>query len=224
MMTQNNFWTLIQKWGTFSPNTNEPPPFFRQVFSLKDKIIVPYDELFSASHDYSLSNLVPHMFIDDQKQAVFAEKPEAHSDALDKVFAVFSPDFSNFVNIYPQFNNTMILLNRLVASAWQQMGRYVVLTLSWAGKESFDVAFENIETGCQVAISTEGVNNKQVFLSGFKEAVQRIKPAKIFWKGTVPDCVCEIFDKQNIVQIEKRHDLQNIRTKAKTSAMQHVLF
>lgn len=185
MMTENNFFTLCQKWSGFSDSKNIPR-FFRQSFNVKDKKFVPYDELSAAVKTEHSKNLIPHFFIDDKKQVCFAGNPEKHSEILDKVFALCSTDFSVFSNTYSQFNNAIILLNRLVASYWQQKGRFVILTLTWGNEETYEAAFSNIEKGSAVSVSTEGVNDWNCFKKGFLEMLKEIEPAEICWYGTVP--------------------------------------
>ena len=68
MMTENNFFTHIQKWSVCKADTTEPPKFFRQSFDLAEKTIVPYDELSSWKNEEQLQNLIPHFFIEDYKQ------------------------------------------------------------------------------------------------------------------------------------------------------------
>ena len=123
MMTQNNFFTHIQKWSCRKSDTKAPPKFYRQVFELKNKIIVPYDELTSWKNEMPIGNLVPHFFIADDKQVCFADNPQKHSDILDSCFAVFSPDYSVFTNVYSQFNNAALLLNRLIAILLARYGK-----------------------------------------------------------------------------------------------------
>lgn len=52
MMTENNFFTHIQKWAVCKAVTTEPPKFFRQSFDLADKTFVPYDELSSWKNGF----------------------------------------------------------------------------------------------------------------------------------------------------------------------------
>ena len=207
MITQNNFFTHSQKWSCGKIGTKEPPRFYRQVFDLTDKMIVPYDELASWKNDVALKSLVPHFFIKDSKQVCFADNPKKHSDLLNECYAVFSPDYSVFTNGYSQFNNANLLLNRLIASYWQSMGRYVVLTLSWALEDTYDTAFSNIEKGCIVAISTKGVNDWQCFKKGFLEMLKRIEPSRICWYGKIPNWVYDFFESRNIIIIKNRHKI-----------------
>lgn len=223
MMTENNFFTLCQKWCGFSQNA-EIPMFYRQSIDVRDKIFVPYDELESVSKSVPLEKLVPHFFIDDKKQVNFACNPDGHSELLDKVYAVFSTDFSVFTNTYPQFNNALLLLNRLVASYWQQKDRFVVITLSWAGKETYETAFLNIEKGSAVGISTEGVSDWICFRNGFLEMLKVVQPSVICWYDRIPEWVYEYFSKDRIIQIPKRFKILQSRELAKESVLYGKLF
>ncbi len=205
MLTENNFFTLIKKWTCKTTNSKEPPRFFKQSINLQDKIFAPYDELGSWMKHEKPQRIIPHFFISDQKQTCFAGDPAKHSDILDSCFAVFSPDYSVFTNAYTQFNNAMILLNRLIASYWQSLERYVILTLSWAGGDTYDTAFSNIEKNCVVAISTEGVSDWECFKNGFLELLKRIEPQKICWYGKIPNWAYDYYDSSDIIRIKKRH-------------------
>lgn len=210
VMTENNFFTLCQKWCGFTQNA-EIPRFYRQSIDFKDKIFVPYDELETVSKYVPLEKLIPHFFIEDAKQANFACNPDGHSELLDKVYAVFSTDFSVFTNTYPQFNNALLLLGRLVASYWQQKDRFVVITLSWAGKDTYETAFSNIEKGSVVGISTEGVSDWICFKNGFLEMLKVVEPSLICWHDKIPKWVFKSFEKNRIVQVPKRFEIARKR-------------
>lgn len=223
MMTENNFFTLCQKWCGFSQNA-EIPKFFRQTIDFRDKIFVPYDEFESMSKSVPLEKLIPHFFIGDEKQVYFACNPDGHSELLDKVYAVFSTDFSVFTNTYPQFNNALLFLNRLVASYWQQKDRFVVITLSWAGKDTYETAFSNIEKGSSVGISTEGVSDWICFKNGFLEMLKVIEPSVICWHDRIPEWVSEYFSTNKIIPIPKRFKIVSERKEIELKKCQYELF
>ncbi len=224
MLTENNFFTHIQKWACRKEDSKKPPKFFKQVFDLNQKIIVPYDELNSWKNESPLENLVPHFFIEDSKQTCFADNPKKHSDILNSCYALFSPDYSVFTNGYSQFNNASLLLNRLIASYWQSMGRYVILTLSWALDDTYETAFSNIEKGVVVAVSTEGINDWLCFKNGFLEMLQKVEPSKICWYGKIPEWVSRYFSLKNIISIKKRHHAAKEKEDEKLLKEQLVLF
>lgn len=214
-MTGNNFFTHIKKWGKFMEKTGNPPKFFKQIFSVDKKEFIPFDELrFRLKGDES-KKFIPHFFIDDSKQTCFADNPDKYSNILDSTFAVCSPDYSVFLNVFPAFNNAVILLGRLVASYWQQKGHFVVLTLTWANEETFDMAFDNIEEGSIVAISTQGVSDYECFKRGFLEMLQRVKPSFICFHDKIPEWIYDVFPKDKITIIPKRHEQVKQRIKEK---------
>lgn len=223
MMTENNFFTLCKKWCGFTQNA-EIPRFYRQNIDFRDKIFVPYDELETASKSVPLEKLIPHFFIEDAKQVNFACNPDGHSELLDKVYAVFSTDFSVFTNTYPQFNNALLLLNRLNASYWQQKDRFVIITLSWAGEDTYETAFSNIEKGSSVGISTEGVSDWICFKNGFLEMLKIVAPSAICWYDRIPKWVFGYFSKDRIIQIPKRFKIVSERKKLELKKYQYELF
>lgn len=224
MLTENNFFTHIQKWSCHNANAKRPPKFFKQAICLDKKIIVPYDELNSWKNENPLENLVPHFFIEDFKQVCFADNPKKHSDILNSCYALFSPDYSVFTNGYSQFNNASLLLNRLIASYWQGMGRYVILTLSWALEDTYETAFSNIEKVVVVAVSTEGVNDWKCFKNGFLEMLQKVEPTKICWYGKIPNWINHCFSLENIISIKKRYRAVKEKENEKLLKEQPVLF
>lgn len=205
-MTQNNFFTLCEKWNTFSTN-KDVPNFYKQCFYPSEKKFIPYDELSSFSKENTIKNVIPHFFIKDEKQVSFASNPDAYSDLLDNVYAIFSTDFSVFVNTFSQFNNAIILLNRLIASYWQQKGRFVILTLTWGLEDTYDTAFSNIEKGAIVGISTEGVTDWNCFKTGFIEMINRIEPDFICWYDKIPLWVYEYYPEEKIIKVPKRFEV-----------------
>ena len=122
------------------------------------------------------------------------------------------------------YKNASLLLNRLIASYWQSIGRFVIITLSWADKDTYDTAFSNIEKGCIVGISTEGVSDWECFKNGFLEMHKRIEPSKIFWYDKIPEWVNDYYDTENIIVMKKRHKAAKERKSEKVRKMQPRLF
>lgn len=204
MIQQNNFCTIIKKWGTIVQDRESPPRFFKQHFSLKDKFFIPYDELKTYCKVYKSENVIPHFFIDDSKQTCFASHPDAHSDLLDTVHALCSPDYSVYTNVFAEFNISQILLSRLIARYWQDKGRFVILSVSWSQANTFDIAFNNVEKGCIVAVSHIGVTDETCFKQGFIEMLKRIEPETICWYGAIPFWVDTFYETKNIIRMQKR--------------------
>lgn len=206
MLTQNNFFTMIKKWGMAIKDLGNPPMFYKQSFDTENKQFVPFDELKSRIKNTHKKDIISHFFIQDNKQVCFISNPAVHKDILNSVYATCSPDFSVFLNVYPQFNNATILLNRLIASSFQQQDRFVILTLSWGNADTYNVAFDNIQRGSIVAVSTLGINDQQCFRLGFTEMIKRVSPQKICWYYKIPDWVKNVYLLENIVIMQKRYE------------------
>ena len=104
------------------------------------------------------------------------------------LMAVASPDFSVYpgMNYYEIEHN--VFMSRWLGSLWQSQGINVIPTISWAGKETYDVCFSGVEKGTAVMISTLGVDkNFDMFISGFNEMKRRIEPALIIVVGKLYD-------------------------------------
>ena len=140
----------------------------------------------------------------------------------------FSDDGFNLFNVdtfqYQIYYNDRMLLNRLIASYWQGLGRSVIITLSWARKETYNTAFSNIEKGCIVGIATEGVSDWECFEKGFLEMLERIEPSKICWYDRVPEWVSNYYDTENIIIMKKRHKAVKEREFKKILETQLFLF
>ncbi len=204
MMTENNFFTLARKWAGFYKSYENPPHFYRQHMDLRNKDFIPFDELSAFSKKFPINNCIPHFFIADEKQVAFASNPLKDSDLISKSYAIFSTDFSAFANTFPEFNNAMILLNRLIASYWQQSDRFVIMTFSWGDERTYETAFSNIDKGIIAGISTEGVRDWVCFKSGFLEMLRQIEPSKICWYDQIPLWVYDYYLKENIISLPKR--------------------
>ncbi len=204
MLTENNFFTLTRRWTKFYKNNENPPYFYKQYMDLRNKDFIPFDELSSFSKKNSVNNCIPHFFIADEKQVAFASNPMKDSELINKAYAIFSTDFSAFTDTFPEFNNAMILLNRLIASYWQQNDRFVIMTFSWGDEKTYKTAFSNVDKGIIAGISTEGIKDWDCFKSGFLEMLRQVEPSKICWYDRIPSWVYNYYQKENIIVVPKR--------------------
>ena len=73
----------------------------------------------------------------------------------------------------------------------QDEGIQVIPTISWGEAQSFEWCFDGEPVGGTVAISSVGCMNsrykKQLFLMGYQEMMQRLKPEQILCYGEVPE-------------------------------------
>lgn len=80
-----------------------------------------------------------------------------------------------------------IYRSRLIGQYMQDCGCAVIPTVSWAEPATFDFAFDGIETGSVVAVSTVGVkrqeNSFDIWKTGMDEMIRRIMPSAILLYG-----------------------------------------
>ena len=77
----------------------------------------------------------------------------------------------------------------------------------WGEENTFKYAFEKVEKGSAVAVSSQAIENVEIFKKGFIRAVQTIEPEHICWYGNVYDWVNDYYDTSKIIQMQTRTQL-----------------
>lgn len=142
-----------------------------------------------------------HFFIDDYQFNRIWNVPDRYIDMLSDFDCVMSPDFST----YTDFPKAIQIYNHYrkhwVGAYLQMHGIDVIPTISWSDKDSFDWCFDGEPVGGAVAVSSVGCMNskrrKELFLAGYREMVDRLRPETIIFYGQIPER-CE----GSIVQIK----------------------
>ena len=141
-----------------------------------------------------------HFFVDDYQFLRLWNNPDAYLAMMKRFDTVCTPDFST----YTDFPKALQIYNHYrkhwLGAYWQQHGINVIPTISWSDHESYDWCFDGEPVGGAVAVSAVGSSNsaatKQLFIDGYREMMDRLKPSQIIFYGRVPD-ECE----GNIVSI-----------------------
>ena len=131
-----------------------------------------------------------HFFIDDYLFERVWHDPTRYALFLRDFPAVMSPDFSMFtdwpkaVQIYNHFRKHQL------GAYWQHMGIKVIPTICWSDAESFEWCLDGEPVGGTIAISSVGTQRypeaKEFFVKGYNTIMERLKPKKIIFFGTVP--------------------------------------
>lgn len=132
-----------------------------------------------------------HFFIDDYQFNRVWTNPEAYLELLQQYRVVFSPDFST----YTDWPKAMQIYNHYrkqwLGAYWQANGISVVPTISWSDESSYEWCFDGEPVGSVVAVSSVGTQvNKEsqaLFLKGYEEMLQRLKPELIYFYGSIPE-------------------------------------
>ena len=131
-----------------------------------------------------------HFFLYDYKFERVWKSPDSDIEKLRRYRAVFSPDFSVYLEMAPVMQLYNVFRNRWCGAYWASKALRVVPTVR--GDEStFDFCFEGIEKGSVVAVSTymasahdNRKDQKEWFLKGYAEMLRQIEPEKVICYNT----------------------------------------
>ena len=132
-----------------------------------------------------------HFFLDDyQFNRVWAQ-PDTYLSMLRKFQAVLTPDFSTFTDFPKAIQIYNHYRKRWLGAYWQMNGIRVIPTISWSDHSSYEWCFDGEPVGGTVAVSSVGTQNGkesgQLFLDGYREMMDRLKPSEIIMYGDIPD-------------------------------------
>lgn len=188
----------------------ESPVFRKQYIDTRNKLFIPVDDLGLLSLSNNISGeVILHQFVKDSKQNKFVTNEKPPVNLFQKVYAVTSSDLSvDSSHAYEVFNLSNILKSRINAYRMQnEFGLLVILTLIWGNESTFEYAFGNIEKGSTVAVSSQAIENTEVFKKGFCKALKMIEPENICWYGRIFDWVGKYYDITKIVKMQTRSQL-----------------
>lgn len=139
----------------------------------------------SERHKYGI-----HFFMDDYLFERVWHDPVRYTLFLRDFAAVMSPDFS----LYTDWPKAVQVYNHWrkhqLAAYWQSEGLTVIPTICWGDEYSFDWCFDGEPRLGDVAISSVGTQRyqeaKEFFMKGYNQMIERLKPTKVVFFGTVP--------------------------------------
>ncbi len=131
-----------------------------------------------------------HFFLDDYQFNRLWTSVDRYVPMLSEFRYVMTPDFS----LYTDFPKAIQIYNHYrkhwVGAYLQETGVNVIPTITWSTPDSYEWCFDGEPVGSAVAISSVGCLNsrerKNLFLSGYREMVNRLQPEKIIFYGNVP--------------------------------------
>lgn len=146
-----------------------------------------------------LARIGIHFFLDDHRFETVWSRPLKSLTALHPHQMVLTPDFS----LYHDWPRTVQLWNtyrnRWCGAFWQAHGLTVIPTVSWARPDSYDFCFLGVPLHSVVAVGTVGVRLErpsvyQLFIDGFGEMVQRLRPSRVLCYGKLPAACREMVE------------------------------
>ena len=132
-----------------------------------------------------------HFFLYDYRFERVWKNPDTDLERLSQYRAVFSPDFSMYLEMAPVMQIYNTFRNRWCGAYWASKGMRVVPTVSWGDESTFEFCFDGIEKGSVVAVSTYMASEhdgrkdqKEWFMAGYNEMLRRIEPEHIICYNT----------------------------------------
>ena len=128
-----------------------------------------------------------HFFLDDYQFERVWNSPEDYCIMLADYDCVLTPDFSLYTNMPIAMMIWNIYRSRLIGQMMQDYGCTVIPTVSWAGADSYDFAFDGLPTGGTIAVSTIGVKRTKdafdIWVQGMAECMKIVKPHNVIVYG-----------------------------------------
>lgn len=128
-----------------------------------------------------------HFYIDDYQFERIWNAPHDYMDILKQYDCVLTPDFSLYTEMPLPMQIWNVYRSKLIGQIMQDYGINVIPTLQWCMENSFDFAFDGIEEGGTVSVSTIGVKREEeaskIWFAGMDEAMKVLKPKNIVVYG-----------------------------------------
>lgn len=127
-----------------------------------------------------------HFYLDDYQFENAWTRPRRALSYVGRFCYGITPDYS----IWSHWPATLQLFNtyrsRWVGAVWLQHGQTVIPSVSWAGPDSFQFAFDGIKRGSTVAISTMGIRGPdatKAHITGLDAMLATVQPSNILCYG-----------------------------------------
>lgn len=147
------------------------------------KDLIAFNYMLSSNN----KNCGIHCFVDDYQFERLWNTPKKYIKKIREYDCFFSPDFSLYMDMPFSMKAWNVFRSRLIGQYYQDFGIEVIPTISWAERTTFDFAFDGIEPGGTVAISTIGVKRYEeaynAWVEGMDEMIKRIQPKTILCYG-----------------------------------------
>ena len=136
-----------------------------------------------------------HFYQHDYKFERIWNQPSKYLNVLKDFSGVITPDFSLYRELPLAMQIWNTYRNRAIAYWLQSNGVNIVPNIRWGDERTYDFAFEGIEQGGTVAVSTNGcIQDKKdrfYFINGLLKLIKILKPDVIVNYSCTPDDIFE---------------------------------
>lgn len=128
-----------------------------------------------------------HFYIDDYQFERIWNAPHDYVDILRQFDCILTPDFSLYTEMPLPMQIWNVYRSKMVGQIMQDYGLTVIPTLQWCREDSFEFAFDGLEPGGVVSVSTIGVKQqpdaKKIWTAGMDEAMRQLNPKAVVVYG-----------------------------------------
>jgi len=198
--------------GAFLSSKHEFPIVRKTDF--KPESAIPFEKASKCTkHDQWV-----HFFTHDRQFQCIWNNPKQYLEMLKRFDGVITPDYSLYRDLPVAMQIWNTYRNRAIAYWLQSNGVNIVLNVRWGDERTYTFAFEGIEQGGTVAVSTNGcIRNKldrYFFKKGLAKMVETIQPDTIVNYSYTPDDIFSQYMDAGIKIIEIENHSITVRKKA----------
>ena len=174
---------------------------------------IPFDK---ATRSTKFDHWV-HFYIHDKQFECVWNNPKQYLSLLGRYNGVITPDFSLYRELPLAMQIWNTYRNRAISYWLQNNGIDIIPNLRWGDERTYSFAFEGIEQGGTVAMSTNGCIQKKLdryyFTKGLARMVEVVKPNTIVNYSYTPDDIFAPHKNQGIEIIQIENYAEIVRRK-----------
>jgi hypothetical protein len=202
------FNSYLVQGACFSSNY-EFPIIRRTDFVPKEAI--PFDKAFrTINHEQWV-----HFYIHDVQFERIWRIPDRYLPLLKRFQGVITPDFSLYTDMPLAMQIWNTYRNRAIGFWLHQNGVNIVSNVRWGDSRTYKFAFEGLERGGTVAVSTCGcignIRDRIIFRNGLKTLVDSIAPKTIICYSQMPEDIFGFASQKGIRLISIEHYAKTVR-------------
>ena len=157
-------------------------PLIFQTTSVPNKLL-PFDKALRCHN----KNQWVHFYINDSRFRRIMREPDRYLNVLSAYQGVISPDFSVRWNEPPYKQLQAVADGKAFGSWLQRNGVDVIPNVRWGKPDTYEFAFDGVESGGTIAVGTLGClqdhETREVFGAGLIEMLKHIRPKTIVAYG-----------------------------------------
>lgn len=156
-----------------------------------------------------------HFYTHDKQFERVWNNPKQYLELLKRFEGVITPDFSLYRELPLAMQIWNTYRNRAIAYWLQANSVAIVPNIRWGDERTYSFAFEGIEKGGTVAISTNGCIQKKLdryyFAKGLERMVESLKPDTIINYSYTPDDIFSSCREKGIEIIQIENHFETLR-------------